>query len=105
MSCGRFVTVWSEGGELLRQVGPHSDFGKLGGIAVDCNENLILCDIENSTIVFTATGKIIYDAVTGTGNSGKSPWFGRIAVNSFDQVRVSLKAFLHLDEKISKTSV
>ena len=70
----------------MRQIGPHSDFGKLGGIATDLNGNLILSDIENSRIVFTETGKIIYDAVTGGGNSGKSPWSGRIAINSFDQV-------------------
>lgn len=79
--------MWSEGGELLRQVGPHSDFGKLGGLATDVEGSLILSDVENNRIVFTGNEKIIHNAVTGINNSGKSPWAGRIAVNSFDQVK------------------
>ncbi|XP_076818587.1 uncharacterized protein LOC143464600 isoform X2 [Clavelina lepadiformis] len=86
VSCGKYATIWTEDGELVRQIGPHSDFGKLGGIATDSNEKLVLADVENNRIVITASNKIIPNAVGNTGNSAKSQWPGRIAINLLDQI-------------------
>ncbi|XP_078492960.1 uncharacterized protein LOC144748577 [Ciona intestinalis] len=88
VSSGKCVTLWTKTGDWVRQVGPSPDFGKLGGIAVDSNDNLIMTDLETGGIVINEKrNRSILDVVSAP-TSGKTQWLGRIAINTMDQIIV-----------------
>lgn len=82
----KYVTVWHERGELRKQIGPHPEFGKLGGIAVAPGGEIVVYDCENGKIYFTNSGRQIRNVSSVSSHHGKSPAQGKIAINKLGQV-------------------